>query len=221
MIIPVGKNRVQQNQGLFKNALNFQGGDMFDKVDPKGRQDLIKTPSSDVTTTNPEMQQAVNDGALGNRLDPKTQDENPDLGIAGENASSIAPAGGAVVAQPSGAEIEEDPTQKDDFWDTLVNVLSPWMQKRNLMLAGSPKPVDKNTNTYDLVFMPKVDPRTGQQMKLPEVSLSDLKRDANGIAQQARGRINGVPYVDTKQMWHIPLQLGGGGTGEKLVHKAK
>lgn len=207
MIVPVGKKRVQINQGGFRND-TILGNDIFKKT-AFGDPNLQLEPDEPKQNTNTALQDVTNQGTLGNRF--KEEQEQPDLGAIGNNPNTIQPAGGPVRAQPTGTvqQGQEDPSQKPQFWAQLANTLTPFLKERNLRVMGNPKVVDKNKNVYELLLGPKIDPRTQQVMMLPDADLNQLYSDAQKIADAASGRIEGLPYIDEHQVWHIPLQVGG------------
>lgn len=227
MILPAGNRKRQVAQGMDQTREHV---DVFSALDPSLLEKLAEygTATASPPGGKPgvpdqsQLSQAIQRTPQPDRTVGKGQglDPNAGLGLAGQSAHSIAPAGHTPIkAQPSGVMPEQDmdAAQQPDFWSQLANAISPFLEQRNLRIMGNPKLVDRNNSVYELVLGPKVDPRTGQPMQLPDANVSQLFQDANQIAQAAGGRIHGLPYIDEKQIWHIPLQIGG---GQKPVSKS-
>ncbi len=216
MILPTGKRRLQINQGGLKHK-EIIDSDIFEKVALSSLPGQVF--DNDFSTP---QDKSVSDAMSQGGLDPARHDSlNPDrnsgrdlddLGIAGGNANAVAPAGHQPIkAQPTGVVPDEDVdvSQEPTFWEQLAQAISPFMKQRHLQLLGSPKISDNKNNVYELLMGPKLDPRTQQPMQLPDAAPDQLYADANEIARAAGGRIFGIPFIDSKSVWHIPLQLGG------------
>jgi hypothetical protein len=219
MIVPSGKRKQQVSQG----------GDKYASIlDDSLFKEAIGTPTFEPPTADPGMAGLFDKPQRGEQNPtPGERDPNADidLGLAGDNPRSIAPNGTPhqpIKAQPSGVVPEEEveASEQPDFWSQLANAISPFLEKRNLRIMGNPKLTDRQNSVYELLLGPKLDPRTGQPMQLPDANVAQLYADANEIANSAKGRIHGLPYIDEKQIWHIPLQIGGAG-GQKAVSKSK
>lgn len=226
MILPAGnrKRQVAQSMDQFREHV-----DLFASIDPAL---LEKLAAYGTDTINPpgqkpgapsqsQLSEAIKRPATTDHNVSKGQglDPNANLGLAGQSASSIAPAGHTPIkAQPSGTVDEQqlDPSQEPNFWEQLAAAISPFLEQRNLQLAATPKMIDRNRNIYELLLAPQTDPQSGQPMQLPNANIQQLFQDANLIAQAAKGRIDGLPHIDPKGVWHIPLAIGG---GQKPVSK--
>ncbi len=224
MIVPAGKRRHQVNQGGTKHE-SIVNSDLFEKIAlgdlPGQMPGMPGQGKPDTGEIGDVLSQGGLDPSRHDRLDPKLNDHEG-LGLAGENASSIAPSGHQPIkAQPTGVMPEEDidVSQQPTFWSQLAQAISPFMKERFLQLLGSPKLTDNKNGVYELLMGPKNDPRTGQPMQLPDADSGQLYADAEQIAKAARGRIYGIPFIDSNQVWHIPLQLGEGQGQQDKVNK--
>lgn len=207
------------NQGPLKNQ-SFFDTDMFKNA--QGVGGLVEDPAKKPPATNAPADPNAGD-ALGQGMNPGMR---LDMGQPGMDQPGMGMGGGGhnpVVAQPTGTvpgqEMQEE-AEGENFWGQLAQALSPFLQKRNLKPMGDPKMTDRNENKYELLLGPKTDPRTGLPMQLPESDPDQLYRDANELARTTGGRIQGLPFIDDNQIWHIPLQMGGS-SGQKAVSKAK
>lgn len=120
MIVPVGKYKPQVNQGILQNRSIWN--DELIKLalgNPSGSDDIAK-PGDD-------LQQAMNEGGLGR--DPGQPDPNadPQLGLAGQNPNSIAPAGGGI---PAGGGTPADQFLGPAPMDESQQVGDPFEQER-------------------------------------------------------------------------------------------
>lgn len=226
-IIPAGNRREQVNQGALKNQSIFDNV-LFNKLgqgaiglDPNKNKkpDQQGPPGSQGP---PGLQDTMNSGMGSGMPDQLDQDRNPPQEAMQDHQPGIAPAGGSqpIRAVPDDSVMQEEMNMADQptFWENLANKISPLLQQRNLRPAGNPKLTDRNENVYDLALMPIEDPRTGQPMKLPPSVTAQLFADAKQIATTSGGIIKGLPYIDERQIWHIPLQIGGGNS-QKTVSK--
>lgn len=108
MIVPVGKTRLQINQGGFRNESIF-AHDMFQKIS-QANPGLQINPKEPETAVDPTLQDATNQGVLGKRLNtpPPEEMESPDLGPVGNNPSSVQPAGGGMTPYVGGVKEQDN-----------------------------------------------------------------------------------------------------------------
>ena len=121
MIIPVGKNRLQVNQGGYKNETIFNSrNSMFNKIAITGEDLQVDAAEPESPSRNPALDKALGEGSNpGMRQDGDSQIDKQN---AAAGVSPAAPAAPATPTNPQNIVQELD-------WDNISVKINKWVKE--------------------------------------------------------------------------------------------